>query len=505
MPIRRQRLHSSVALRRVQVQEWTQESVKTELKRRAELWAQQQQNSNDAEDGEEQFVGWHIGRERESEQGDSDRLNQYERASNSRRSSIETQDFAPSRYDGSAQSTRREVSALESSSRTPSVASGSEGTGQGGLFRLPDEHLVSSGASWNEGVRRPRGIVPSTSSVSLSDQEPSRRASSDSFSDFGESYQAGTRSQGSGSLLMQLSSSDDDLDLAGLEGEEDNGFLLGDGFEDDLMDPLEDGEYFHMQELAQSRFESLKSFIGQQLRDKGATHANMGGERYLESEKHRLLRRDDMTGEEVAAVALCKRAEAKAAALKDYARELEIQVAEAQGVAARLQERVQVLEVQRVLLGMLVGIAVPTVMGAILSHHYDLHELEATWLVLAAWLLGLYVLLVVLYRLMQRLRSTLDELEMEADAAPVGAVSSSRGPHESARRQHQQERALGRSASSDSRLRSHASSFASSQRAHSSSSHLALFESRGEEDDMEDEFERSVPSTSRVKRRCRFE
>lgn len=401
--------------------------IRPSRRRRAELLLLQQQDDNE-ENGknlDEQFVGWRIEGDSEGEAepalgegfapreenpyNDLARRLSHEEAPSTGRWTLMSPGFTGSTASSAAAEQRR-------------LTMDSTDSYTNDLFRLPDEQLFLGGAEWN-----PRRRLSATSATSETHSQ-SRRGSVDSYPEnrvgpFGAFV---ARRQRPGSFHTGFSSSEDEDDLgAGFALDEDAGLLLDEALDDDLFDPTDEAEFAHPQDLAKSRFDTLKSYIGQQLRDKGVSHANVSAENFLESERKRLEHRHDMTGEEVAAVALCKRAEAKAAALKDYAHELEAKLVLAHDSSIRLNERVQVLEVQRVLLGMLVGITVPAVVGAILSHHYALHELEATWLVIAAWLLGLYFLLYALFRLMQRLRTTLDEAEREEDESKVIRTSSS--------------------------------------------------------------------------------
>lgn len=240
---------------------------------------------------------------------------------------------------------------------------------------------------------------------------------------------------------------DEDFDQ---DENEYNGLVHSFTYEEDLLDST-DTSRLERSGLVDSNFRSLRQMISSKLSTGtggGASDANSSigishhsgsaqfsfGERShsssfrswtdtsmaAQSAGSATPRGDDdnqVSGGEIAAHAMAKRSNQAAAAFRDHANELERKLNIAQVRCAEVEERAQVLEIHRLLLGILAAISLPALAAAILSHHHSIYDWEITWVVVAAWVLLLYTLLYWAYKLLETIKVTIEEADRREERA----------------------------------------------------------------------------------------
>uniref|UniRef100_A0A7S2WAL6 Transmembrane protein n=1 Tax=Mucochytrium quahogii TaxID=96639 RepID=A0A7S2WAL6_9STRA len=204
--------------------------------------------------------------------------------------------------------------------------------------------------------------------------------------------------------------------LAEEEGEEEyekDSQVLEGGFEEEFDEKV--GESYNDDDLL-ARFNGLKSLIGK-------------------AEAPTVVDRDGLTGTELASKAMAKRAQATARAFKSCAQDLEIKLIYCNSERIRLADRIEVLEGQRFMLAICCCLTMPTLVAALLSHHFNLHEWEITWLVLGCWLIVMYVLLFIVARICSSIRKSRERRDnamrhiqkpSKEPGVPVPSVDSTR-------------------------------------------------------------------------------
>jgi len=115
---------------------------------------------------------------------------------------------------------------------------------------------------------------------------------------------------------------------------------------------------------------------------------------------------DERSSREIMTNAALQKVLAELKMLLNRVKQLESESSQKDLNISQLGDRGRVLEVQRLALSLGIAICVPILFATLVSHYFNLHELEIGWVVVGCWLLFLYILLFSLIRMLNNLRKS---------------------------------------------------------------------------------------------------